>query len=265
MKAKSVPKEPGIIAVSRLTENTWGHFPFFRAASLIKDLCFLRETFCLPLPDGKSTDSTVLADQCKNRCKSQPSRIAHCVLGMDLHSFETIGRCHFVHVELGTDVPKHSSLWSLVVTAYHLPEKYNRLILLFHSRTAFVKSVNFQWIQPDSGDPEGKASACNIEDPGVIPGSGISPGKGSGKPYQYFLPGKFHRKRSLVSYIAWECKESHTTEQLHFSWIRWLATLAVRSPDITSHLIRLKTGLTIHIHRALSTAIFAPQMVQFVL
>ena len=108
MKATSVPKEPRIIAISRLTENTWGHFPFFRAASLIKDLCFLRETFCLPLPDGKSTDSTVLADQCKNRCKSQPSRIAHCVLGMDLHSFETIGRCHFVHMELGTDVPKHS-------------------------------------------------------------------------------------------------------------------------------------------------------------
>ena len=111
-----------------------------------------------------------------------------------------------------------------VVTAYHLPEKYNRLILLFHSRTAFFKSVYFQWIQLDSGDPEGKASACNIKDPDVIPGSGISPEKGNGKPYQYILPGKFHRKRSLVIYIAWECKESHITGQLHFSWIRQLAT-----------------------------------------
>ena len=108
MKAMLVPKEPGISAISRLMENTQGHFPFFRTASLIRDLCFLRETFCVPLLDGKSADSTVLADQCKNRCKSQHSRIAHCVLGMDLHSFETIGRCRFVHMELGTDVPKHS-------------------------------------------------------------------------------------------------------------------------------------------------------------
>ena len=105
MKATSVPKEPRIIAISRLTENTWGHFPFFRAASLIKDLCFLRETFCLPLPDGKSTDSTVLADQCKNIRKSTFKDSTLCPR-MHLHSFETAGRHLFVHLELGSDVPK---------------------------------------------------------------------------------------------------------------------------------------------------------------
>ena len=32
----------------------------------------------------------------------------------------------------------------------------------------------------------GKESACNAGDPGSIPGSGISPGKGHDKPLQYF-------------------------------------------------------------------------------
>ena len=32
---------------------------------------------------------------------------------------------------------------------------------------------------------DGKESACNAEDPGSIPGSGISPGEGNGYPLQY--------------------------------------------------------------------------------
>ena len=31
-----------------------------------------------------------------------------------------------------------------------------------------------------------------------------------------FLPGKLHGQRSLVGYSAWNCKESDTTEWLHF-------------------------------------------------
>ena len=36
------------------------------------------------------------------------------------------------------------------------------------------------------GGSEGKASACNVGDPGSIPGSGRSPGEGNGNPLQYF-------------------------------------------------------------------------------
>ena len=45
---------------------------------------------------------------------------------------------------------------------------------------------------------EGKASACNagdqgsIQDPGLISGSGRSPGEGNGNPLQYSWPGKSH-------------------------------------------------------------------------
>ena len=33
--------------------------------------------------------------------------------------------------------------------------------------------------------PEGKESACNARDLGLIPGSGRSPGEGNGNPLQY--------------------------------------------------------------------------------
>ena len=36
-------------------------------------------------------------------------------------------------------------------------------------------------------------------------------------PTAVFLPGEFHRKRSLVGYSPWGCKESDTTEQLTLS------------------------------------------------
>ena len=35
------------------------------------------------------------------------------------------------------------------------------------------------------GGSDGKASACNVGDPGSIPGLGRSPGDGSGNPLQY--------------------------------------------------------------------------------
>ena len=62
----------------------------------------------------------------------------------------------------------------------------------------------------------GKASACNVGDPGSIPGSGRYPGEGNGLSTPLLLPGKFHGLRSLVGYNPWGCKESDMTEQLHF-------------------------------------------------
>ena len=35
------------------------------------------------------------------------------------------------------------------------------------------------------GGSDGKASVCNVGDPGSIPGSGTSPGEGNGNPLQY--------------------------------------------------------------------------------
>ena len=46
----------------------------------------------------------------------------------------------------------------------------------------------------------GKDSACNVGDPGLIPGSGRCPGGGQGRagqPTPVFLPGESHGQRSL--------------------------------------------------------------------
>ena len=60
---------------------------------------------------------------------------------------------------------------------------------------------------------DSKESACNAGDPGSIPGSGRSPGKGNG-PIPVFMPGKFHGHRSLAGYSSWDHNESEMTEQL---------------------------------------------------
>ena len=46
------------------------------------------------------------------------------------------------------------------------------------------------------GGSNGKESACNAEDRGLIPGSGRSPGEGYGNP-SVFLPEKFHIKEAV--------------------------------------------------------------------
>ena len=38
------------------------------------------------------------------------------------------------------------------------------------------------------GGSDGKGFACNVGDPGLILGSGRSPGEGNGKPLQYSIP-----------------------------------------------------------------------------
>ena len=47
------------------------------------------------------------------------------------------------------------------------------------------------------GGSEGKVSACSAGDPGLIPGSGRSPGEANGNPLQ---SGKSHGQRSLAGY-----------------------------------------------------------------
>ena len=55
----------------------------------------------------------------------------------------------------------------------------------------------------------------NAGDPGSIPESGRSSGEGNGKSLQYSCLEKSHGW-SLVGYSLQGCKESNTTERLHF-------------------------------------------------
>ena len=49
------------------------------------------------------------------------------------------------------------------------------------------------------GGPNGKESACNAGDTGLIPGSGRSPGEGNGHPLQYSCVENPHGQGSLES------------------------------------------------------------------
>ena len=67
------------------------------------------------------------------------------------------------------------------------------------------------------GGSDGKASAYNAEDPGLIPESGISPGERNGYPFQYSCLEHSVGQRSLVGYSPWGYKELEMTERLTLS------------------------------------------------
>ena len=64
------------------------------------------------------------------------------------------------------------------------------------------------------GGSDGKESACNVRDPGSVPGLGRSPGEGNGNTLHY---GEFYGQKSLAGYSSWDCKESDTAELLTIS------------------------------------------------
>ena len=90
---------------------------------------------------------------------------------------------------------------------YGLPKDFSFFFFFWISKSTWRFSFN---------SSDGKASACNAGDPGSIPGLGRSPGEGNDNPLQHSCLENPHGQRSLVGYSPWGCKESDTTEQLHF-------------------------------------------------
>ena len=48
-----------------------------------------------------------------------------------------------------------------------------------------LEAIVVPFPQDFPGGSDGKASSYNVGDPGLIPGSGRSPGEGNGSPFQY--------------------------------------------------------------------------------
>ena len=65
-----------------------------------------------------------------------------------------------------------------------------------------------------SGVSDGKESACNVGDLGLIPGLGRLLGGGHGNPLQYSCLENPHGCRSLEDCSPWGCKELDRTERL---------------------------------------------------
>ena len=63
---------------------------------------------------------------------------------------------------------------------------------------------------------DGKESACNAGDLGLISGLGRSPGEGNGNPLQYSCLENPNGQRSVSGYSPQGCKESDMAERLTY-------------------------------------------------
>ena len=98
---------------------------------------------------------------------------------------------------------------------YVIKYKMGMTILLL--LPSLCKMINRSWIWKHfPGGSEVKASACNVGDLGLVPGSGRFPWRRKWQPTPVFLPGESQGQRSLVGYSPRGRKESDTTEWLHF-------------------------------------------------
>ena len=88
------------------------------------------------------------------------------------------------------------------------------------------------------GGSDGKESACNTGDPGSVPGSGRSPGEGSGSPLQYSClenPMEWGAQRSIVHGVAKSRTQLSASTFIHFHTLhgfrRPLGGLQISSVD----------------------------------
>ena len=65
-----------------------------------------------------------------------------------------------------------------------------------------------------AGGSQNKASACNVGDPGSIPGLGRSPGEGNGNPLLYSCLGNPMDRGAWQAKVQGGHKETDPTEQL---------------------------------------------------
>ena len=79
-----------------------------------------------------------------------------------------------------------------------------------------------------SGGPDGKESACNAGDLGLIPGLGKW--RREWLPTPVFLAGEFRGQRSLADYSPWGLKESDMTERRSTAQHKYYLLSSLRIP-----------------------------------
>ena len=79
-------------------------------------------------------------------------------------------------------------------------KKGRQLTVYVHRRMAVDELVSAHATSGFPGGSDGKESACNAADLGLIPGLGRFPGEGNSNPTPVFLPGKSQGQRSLAGY-----------------------------------------------------------------
>ena len=95
------------------------------------------------------------------------------------------------------------------------------------------------------GGSNGKESACNAEEPGLIPGlEDPLEEDGAWQPTLVFLVGESHGQRSLEGYSSWITKESDMTEQLTHTFAREPETLGWKWSVVPKNSFVMSIGRT---------------------
>ena len=77
--------------------------------------------------------------------------------------------------------------------------------------------LSIEEVRVFSGGLDGQDSACNVGNPGLIPGLGRSPGEGNGNPLQYSCLENSLDRGALVGYSPWVVELNMTDQRhLHF-------------------------------------------------
>ena len=110
-----------------------------------------------------------------------------------------------------------SASWLPLAIATITHRKLTHINTYYSINTYFLSSSVIYKDFPAGSD--GKVSLQRRR-PGFEPWVWKIPWKRKWQSTPVLLPGKSHGQRSLVGYSLWGCKESDTTEQLHFLWFK---------------------------------------------
>ena len=112
-------------------------------------------------------------------------------------------------------LPAPCSPWPPTIPCTHLRMLASSISsLLFIQISSWLAfSLSPTLYQGFSGGSDSKESACNAGDPGLMTGSGKSPGEGMAT-HSSIPAGEFHGQRSMVCYSPRGCKKSDMTEWL---------------------------------------------------
>ena len=161
----------------KLIKKWWLYFPVLRSISRVL-IYVIQSSLCLLIPCPTSPfplppEITSLLSVSANLFLL--CYVHSCVLAQYSRSVPRCSRCYLFGIFLAFDWATNTVLTSLVAQT------------------------------------TGKETACSGRDPGLIPGSGTSPGVGNGNPLQYSCLEKFHGQRSLAGYSPRGHKELDTT------------------------------------------------------
>ena len=92
----------------------------------------------------------------------------------------------------------------------YITGNYNQYLMINHNgKFSLYIYIGFP------GNSDGKKSACNVGDLGLIPGLGRFPWKSEWLPTPVFLPGDFHGQRNLAGYSHGVTKSQTQLSDFH--------------------------------------------------